>query len=491
MPDEDIPVLIVGDSLVGLSSSLFLAWHGIQSLVIERHPGTAIHPRAGVFNQRTLEIYRTVGLEGEIVRRASEEFVQDGAIIAVDKLAGKELAYFLPSLNEGVRDVSPSERLYCTQSVLEPILLKHAKKLGAQMQFNAEVISFECIDDGIRAVIKDNDSGKERVIRSRYMIGADGNRSPVREQLGIAMHGHGTFANSATIYFRADIRPILGDRPWSIIYVTNDKLKGFMRLFESGGLSGFLAVNAVMGPEGKVDDVAEEATDEQRCVEMVRDAIGVPDLDVEIVVVQPWKATADVADHFHEGPIFLAGDAAHVMPPTGGFGGNTGVADAHNIAWKLALVLKGLAGPELLSTYEPERRPAGMLAVEQAYTRYVLRMDPSLGDHDIQEEIDDLRIELGYCYNSTAIYKDGYDVAEVHEHPRESKANPGTRAPHLFLEHNGKQISSLDLFAKNFVILTVPDGKEWCQAARNVAEDFNIEIDTYCVGGNSGLTVSG
>lgn len=399
MQDEEIPVLIVGGSLVGLSTSLFLAWHGVPSLVVERHPDTAIHPRAGLFHQRTLEIYRTVGLEGEIVRKANEEFVQDGAIIAVDNLAGKELAYFLSSLNEGVRDVSPSTRMYCTQSVLEPILRKHAEQMGARTQFNTELISFECVDDDIQAVIKEIDNGKESIVRARYMVAADGNRSPVREQLGIPMHGHGTFAKSTTIYFRAGIRPILGDRPCSIIYVTNDKLKGFMRLFESSGLSGFLAVNVLMGPQGKVDDVA----------------------------------------------------------------------DAHNIAWKLAFVLKGLAGPELLSTYEPERRPASTLAVEQAYTRYVKRMDPSLGDHDIQEEVDDLQIELGYCYHSSAICNHGYDVTDVHEHPRASKARPGTRAPHMFLEKNGKQISSLDLFGRNFVLLAGRDGHAWCQAARMVS----------------------
>ncbi|MGH8629305.1 MAG: FAD-dependent monooxygenase, partial [Burkholderiales bacterium] len=424
MPIEDTPVLIGGGSLVGLSTALFLGWHGIPSLVVERHRGTAIHPRAALFNQRTLEIYRTVGLEEEIMRRAGDEFMQDGAVMAVETLAGKELAYFLPSLNEGVRDVSPSVRLYCTQNILEPILRRRAEELGAKMAFHSEVVSFEIEDGGVTGRVRDRDTGLEHSVRARYLVGANGNRSPVRERLGINMLGRGTFSNSATIYFRADIRPVLRNRPLSIIYVTNSRLKGFMR-FEANGQSGFLAVNAIFGPDGKVSDVAADA-DEAGCVQMVRDAIGVPDLDVEIVVMQPWKAEADVAERFQHGPVFLAGDAAHTMPPTSGFGGNTGVHDAHNLAWKLALVLKGVAGPGLLEIYDTKRRPAGKFTAEQAYTRYVKRTDPSLGEHDIAPQQDDLAVELGYRYRSAAIYPAEQQDNGVHGHPRESRAMPGT-----------------------------------------------------------------
>ena len=484
MHDEEIPVLIAGGSLVGLSTALFLGWHGIPSLVIERHPGTAIHPRAAMFNQRTLEIYRSVGLEEEIVRRANEEFMQDGAIMAVETLAGRELAWFLPTLNHGVQDVSPCLRVYCTQNVLEPILRRRAEALGARTQFSSEVTSFEVMEGDVRAIVKDCADGRERSVRARYLVGADGNRSPVRERLGIAMAGRGTFSNSATIYFRADIRAALRGRPLSIIYVNNAKLRGFMR-FESSGLSGFLAVNAVFGPDGKVSDVAADA-DEARCAQLVREAIGEPGLDVEIVVMQPWKAAADVAGRFRHGPVFLAGDAAHTMPPTGGFGGNTGVQDAHNLAWKLALVLKGIAGPGLLETYDAERRPAGRLAVEQAYTRYVKRTDPSLGEHDIQAQEDDLCVELGYCYHSPAICPLGQDGREAHCHPRAAHAKPGTRAPHILLERAGRAISTLDLFGRNFVLLIGPQGEGWLGAARRASLQYGLPLDAWRVDADLG-----
>jgi hypothetical protein len=177
---------------------------------------------------------------------------------------------------------------------------------------------------------------------------------------------------------------------------------------------------------------------------------------VTIEDVMPWQSTADVADRFQAGRVFLAGDAAHVMPPYGGFGGNTGIADAHNLAWKLALVVNGKAGPELLSTYEPERRPVAAFTVEQAYTRYVTRSAQYLSNGGMQKAENDLNIELGYCYRSSAIIAESDSDERAHENPRESKGRPGTRAPHLFLERDGKRISTLDLFGGNFVLLAGP-----------------------------------
>lgn len=477
MRAQQVPVLIAGGSLVGLSAALFLGWHGVRSLVVERHRGTAIHPRAAMFNQRTLELYRSVGLESEISRRAGEEFLQDGAIMAVETLAGRELAWFLSSLNEGVHDVSPCLRTYCTQNVLEPILRRRAEELGAETAFYSELVSFEQDAGGVNARVRDRETGAEREIRARWLIGADGNRSPVREALGIGMSGHGTFSNSATIYFRADVRMALRERPLSIIYVNNDRLRGFMR-FEAHGRSGFLAVNAATGAGGKISDVAAEA-DEARCIELVRAAIGVPDLPVEIVVMQPWKAAADVADRFGRGRVFIAGDAAHTMPPTGGFNGNTGVHDAHNLAWKMAAVLNGCAGAELLDSYEPERRPAGRLAAEQAYTRYVKRTDPSLGEHDVQPQIDDLCIELGYRYRSAAICPVEQHGTGDHVHPREARGMPGTRAPHLVLA-DGR--STLDLYGRNFVLLAGRDGSAWQNAATQVAAQLRLPLEACRAG---------
>ena len=149
-----------------------------------------------------------------------------------------------------------------------------------------------------------------------------------------------------------------------------------------------------------------------------------PDAKVEIEDIANWHAVAEVAERFQDGRVFLVGDAAHVMPPMGGFGGNTGVQDAHNLAWKIALVLKGLAGPDLLSTYNTERQPIGELAIQQAYTRYVLRVVPERGKETAQPIIDDLSMEIGYGYHSRAIAAEPGSGGALYENPRQSRRCP-------------------------------------------------------------------
>jgi 2-polyprenyl-6-methoxyphenol hydroxylase-like FAD-dependent oxidoreductase len=345
---RETPVLIVGGSLVGMSTALLLAHHGIRALAVEHHRGTAIHPRAAQISQRTMEIFRTVGIEQIVRRRSDEQFVQDGAIMAVETLAGKELAWFISNLNEGVRDISPTERVFISQSLLEPLLKTRAEELGAELRFATDMVSFNQDADGVTAVIRHRDTGETETIRAQYMVAADGAHSRVREQLGIRMRGRGAFSNCVTSYFRANVAPLLRGRNLSVIYVSNPTLRGFFR-FEKPFDSGFLAVMALGDPKNPNTDVSTGLT-EKRCLELIHAALGDDSVRVTIENVMPWKAEADVADSFRAGRIFLAGDSAHVMPPNGGFGGNTGVQDAHNLAWKLALVFRGAARDSLLST---------------------------------------------------------------------------------------------------------------------------------------------
>jgi 2-polyprenyl-6-methoxyphenol hydroxylase-like FAD-dependent oxidoreductase len=480
MSDIEVPVLIVGGSLVGMSTALLLGHHGIPSLVVEHHRGTAIHPRAAMITQRTMEVFRTVGVEQIVVRKSDEQFVQDGAIMAVETLAGKELAWFIANLNEGVRDVSPSSRIFITQSLLEPLLKSRAEELGAQLRFATELVSFEEDSGGITAQIRERDSGKVSNARARYMIAADGSHSQIRERLGIRMLGHGVFSKSITIYFRGDVSALLRGRSLSVIYVVNSKLSGFFRI-EKPFTSGFLAVHWLGDPKNPVTDVSRGLTDE-RCLEMLREGLGTDEVPVTVENVMQWDAMADTAERFQQGRIFLAGDAAHVMPPSGGFGGNTGVQDAHNIAWKLAAVLKGIAGVGLLSTYDPERRPAAAFTVEQAYSRYVTRSAPYLRSENMQVIANDLNIELGYCYHSSAVIPDEDDKDIGHDNPRETKGRPGTRAPHIFLERGGETISSLDLFGGNFVLLAGADGDTWKESGRGAAKQLGLSLDCYQVG---------
>ena len=361
-------------------------------------------PRAAHFHVRTLELFRSAGIHEEVVRQSEREFLPEGAIISMDSLAGRKLADIIPSLNVGVDDtLSPCRRLFVTQPGLEPILRRRAERSGARVLEGCEVVDVEQDADGVTVVVRDVDSDTTHTRHARYLVAADGAHSTVRERLGIPVDGRGAFSNSITIYFTADLSAQMGGKALSVIYINNPVFGGFFRLAKDCQ-SGFLAVNTVGDPDSD-PNVANAARDtsESRLIELVRAGAGVPDLEVRIDGVARWRATSDVAQRYHDGRVFLAGDAAHLMPPNGGFGGNTGIADAYDIAWKLALVIKGVAAPELLSTYDTERRPVGAMTVEQAYSRYVTRTATYLGATDYQPIVPDLEIELGYIYRSATI----------------------------------------------------------------------------------------
>jgi 2-polyprenyl-6-methoxyphenol hydroxylase-like FAD-dependent oxidoreductase len=470
LPAED--VLIVGGSLVGLSAACFLAHHGVRPLVVEKHAGTSIHPRAGYFHIGTLEAYRRIGLEPAILEASYEQFGPDGGINLVESLAGRELARFVPSINAGIEPYSPSKRFFMTQQCLEPLLLGRAKELGARLSYRSELIGFAQDADGVTAEVRDLDSGETHTIRAKYMIAADGWRSPVREALGIGMAGPGHLSDSITIYFKADCARFLEERPMGVIYVLNADQRGFFR-FEAGGKRGFLVVNTLgdLSLPGATDVAGD--TSVERCIALVRSAVGVPDLAVEIEDVAIWKATAECATAFRKDRVFIAGDAAHVVPPTGGFGGNTGVQDAANLGWKLALVLQGKADASLLDSYEQERIPTAQLLVQQAYTRYIRRVTPEWIDADTPELRDELTLEIGPFYRSNAVVDGRKPDDPACMHPDAIRGRAGARVPHAWLE-DGR--STQDVAAKEMTWVLGPDASgEGVRLSAETARTCGIE----------------
>jgi 2-polyprenyl-6-methoxyphenol hydroxylase-like FAD-dependent oxidoreductase len=479
--DIEVPVLIVGGSMVGMSTALLLGHHGVRSLVVEHHRGTAIHPRAASVTQRTMEIFRSVGIEQTVRTKSEAQFVQDAGVVGAETLAGGATAHYIANFNDGIRDLSPTVRVFLSQNALEPTLKESAESHGAEMRFATECVSIEQDAAGVSAVIRHRDSGESQTVRAQYLIAADGAHSRIRQQLGVRMLGHGSFSKSVTIYFRANLRSFLEGKLWAVVYANHPQLRGFFR-FEKPFESAFLVVNTTGDAARPNVNVSDGFTTES-ALEMVRTAIGVADIPVTIENVMHWRATADTAERFRVGRIFIAGDAAHVMPPTGGWGGNTGVQDAHNLAWKFALVLQGIAGEDLLSTYEAERHPVAELTVEQAYTRYVLRTDPSMPRDNMQAPVNDLDIELGYVYRSPGVIAEGADTP-LHLNPRESRGLPGTRAPHYWLLRDGQQVSTLDLFARNFTLLAATDGQPWCESAIRAAKDSGLPLTVLRLGLN-------
>jgi 2-polyprenyl-6-methoxyphenol hydroxylase-like FAD-dependent oxidoreductase len=481
--DEEAPVLIAGGGLVGLSTAMFLAQQGVASIALERLRGGSPVPRAAHFHMRTLELFRQAGIEDEVKRTSEEEFLPEGAIIAMDSLAGRKLADIIGSLNAGVEAVSPCRRLFITQPGLEPILRRRARQAGATVLEGHEVVDVEQDASGVTVRAREVDTGHERTLRGNYLLGADGAHSRVRELLGIPVDGRGVFSNSITIYFEADLTPQMLGKPISVIYINNPAFGGFFRLAKDCR-SGFLAVNTIGDPKTN-PDVANAARDtsEQRLVELVRIGAGVPDLAVRITGLARWRATSDVARQYQVGRVYLAGDAAHLMPPNGGFGGNTGIHDAHNLAWKLAAVLRGLAKPALLDSYEAERKPVGKFTVEQAYTRYVTRTATYLGATDFQPLAPDFNIELGYLYHSSAIVDATDSDHQLHGDPVENGARAGARAPHVWLQKDGQLVSTLDLFGRGFVVLTAARDDTWPAAVHAVAQAKpGLELECQRIG---------
>src|SRR3954462_5356192 len=449
MTEEEIPVLIVGGSLVGLTTAMLLGHHGVPSLSIERHAGTAIHPRAGHFQLRTMETLRMMGLEERVRTKSLETYSATGGIIAVESLAGRELATYVKELNEGVEGFSPTVRVFINQDALEPLIRERALELGATLRNRAEVGAHDQDAEGATAAVRDVDSGDETTVRARYVVAADGSRSPTRGRLGIGMRGHPELSRSITVYFKADCSDLLRDRNQGVIYVHNPELRGFFRIDRSGG-TGFLVINSV-GADVTQDSAVDvqSGLTEERALGYLRTAIGT-DMPMELVDVARWQAEATCAERLREGRVFLAGDAAHVVPPNGGFGGNMGVQDALNLAWKLAAVIKGEAGPALLDRYEAERLPLCQLTVQQAYTRYATRVVPERGTEGVQPPVPDINLEIGLVMRSAAILSDGDDDRALHLSPADLDGRPGTRAPHLVLP-DGR--STLALFGSQFVLL--------------------------------------
>jgi 2-polyprenyl-6-methoxyphenol hydroxylase-like FAD-dependent oxidoreductase len=479
----DIPVLIVGGGLVGLSTAMFLAQHGVASVAIERLRGVSALPRAAHFHLRTLELFRSAGVEDDVRRQSEREFTPEGAIVALESLAGKQIAAFIPSLNEGVEALSPTRRLFITQPGLEPILRARAEQAGAKVMDGTELVALAQDGDGVTATVRDVDSGAEQKLRAKYVVGADGPHSKTRELLGIPFDGRGVFSNSITIYFHADVARLMTGRNMSVMYIINPALSGFIRL-DKDNQSGFLVVNTVGDTSRPETADAAADTSAKRLLELVHAGIGTSDIAVKIDGVARWRAVSDVARRFDEGRVFIAGDAAHVMPPNGGFGGNTGICDAHNLAWKLAFVLNGHAGAGLLASYNLERQPVGKFTVEQAYTRYVTRTAPYLGATDYEPQANDFNIELGYLYHSPAVVAEEASPA-LHEDPRVSAGRPGSRAAHVWIEKAGRRLSTLDLFGTDFVLLAAASGADWIAAAHRAVKHFaGVPFAAYRFGGD-------
>jgi len=473
----------VGGGPVGLTASILLSRFGVPSRLVERHPGTSVHPKARGINARTMEIYHQCGI-AQAIRDAGLPRDRVRFIVWARTLAGEELERRIPWRSGPQSEaVSPVQNCLCAQDDLEPVLRAAAECLApSQIRFGAELTSFQQDAGGVTATTTDRATGAETRVRAQYLIAADGAQSHIRRTLGIPMIGREAVYESVNILLRADLTPWTAHRPAALYFIEHPRLKATFLTINGVDRWGFLANSLAAYGLAAADFTPE------RSIELIRLAAGVPDLPVQILGIAPWTAAAHVAAHYSDGRIFLAGDAAHEMPPTGGFGLNTGVQDVHNLAWKLAAVLQGWAAPSLLETYDAERRPVGRMITEQSLANSISmgRLADRTPGHTLArpEFLNEQGMIFGASYGSAAVVPDGTPPPALANPVTDyvPSARPGSRAPHAWLGRRGARLSTVDLFGRGFVLLAGHRGAPWCEAAQKISDASRLPLEAFVVG---------
>jgi len=466
-------VLIVGAGPVGLALAIELGLRAVRCVVIEQHDRVGYNPRAKLTNVRSREILRRWGIADELRRASSLPPDYPADIVFATRLNGFELARFENAFHcaPDRNDLYSESAQWVPQFILEEVLRQRAASLAAvELRFDCRLDGFVQDDDGVTVEISDLKAGARGTVRARYLVGADGARSTVRDALEIGMTGKGALATNLNVIFRAPTLAGMHGMGLAIQYwMVNTELPSYLGPMDGRGLWFLIAPRLPGGLDPGTMDAAE----------VVQRSCGLR-FDLEIVHADPWTAYHLIADRYIAGRVFLAGDACHLHPPSGGHGMNMGIADALDLGWKLAATLQGWGGPRLLDTYEWERRPVHRRVMDEALENYALVGDvlaregieqsgPSgdrariaAGQLILQGKLQEFRslgLVLGYRYRDTPII-----IPESSEPPREQvtgyepSAHPGCLAPH-FWQADGTSL--YDHFGPGYTLLT--DGK----AARN------------------------
>lgn len=520
----DVPVLIVGGGGAGLTSSMLLSQLGVETLLVSALPTTSVLPKAHVLNQRAMEVLTDVGVADEIYRRGTPaEQMRYSAYYAglagPDPIYGRQLGR-MESWGAGGLDLDWAAASACRQTNLpqirlEPILKARAEALApGRVRFNTELVDLEQDAGGVTAMVRDKAAGTDTLVRARYVLACDGGRT-IGRRLGVELQGTRDVMRIVSIYMSADLSCWARDPDVLIRWLWVPQ-------------RGTLATLVPMGPDHWGPDSEEwvfhlnyenddtRALDDAQVIADMKEALGLPMLDAKVHVVSRWAFEAILADRFQVGRVFMVGDAAHRHPPTGGLGLTSAIHDAQNLCWKVAAVLAGHAGEELLTTYEAERRPVdgrnvqrsmenGMHHVVVGEAMGFLRgqdaeanlagLRRALGD--APEDASDRRralaaiasqsmefrehnVEYGYAYESRAVVGDGTPPPVLPDEIRMyvPGTRPGAPLPHAELEDlDGARLPMMSLVRPGeFLLIAGEEGRPWCEAARLVAETARIPL---------------
>jgi len=527
---EEVPVLVVGGGGAGLTASMLLARMGVEHLLINARAETSDLPKAHVLNQRAMEILEDVGAAEEIARRGTP--AQNMAATAFyagfagpSDEYGRRLArlecWGAGGADENWRSASPWIQQNLPQIRLEPILRRRAEELSpGRIRFHHELLGLEQDENGVSAHVRDHDAGREYTIRSQYLIGADGGRR-IAAEVGVEYQGLGIVAQTATLHVSADFSRWAPDADVLIRWIFSPQ-------------SGVVVVMVPMGPERWGPDSEEwvihlnypvddpRAQSDEKVEADVRSAMGIGEHPMRIHKITRWSVDAVMASSFSVGRVHLVGDAAHRHPPTGGLGLTSAIHDAGNLCWKLAAVLQGHAAPELLETYEPERRSSdernAQRSLENAVNHFTIAASIGVSHENSEQqnlanlrrlwsgrrqdaeqrsavlramraqsmEFSELNVELGYRYESSALVDDGSPLPDPVDPVRvyEPSTRPGAPLPHAWIDdENGGRRPIKDLVGPGrFLLIAGEGGESWCEAARSIAEAAGLPLDAVRIG---------
>ena len=517
-------VLIVGSGPAGSAAALALSTYGIRNMVVTKYRWLADTPRAHITNQRTMEVLRDLGVEDEVNEKRSHQNLMANNVFCTS-LAGEEVGRLHSWGNHPARMAdytlaSPTTICDVPQDLMEPILFGNACKRGTRGRFDTEYLSLVQDADGVTATVRDRLSGEDYQIRAKYLIGADGGRSVVAEDIGLPMKGKMGVGGSMNIVFEADLSRFVAHRPSVLYWVLQPGAN-------IGGIG--MGVIRMVRPWNKwlviwgydINDKPPEMN-ETVAIDVARNLIGDQTIEIKVESYSLWTVNHMYALSNTRGRVFCMGDAVHRHPPSNGLGSNTSIQDAFNLAWKLAYVLKGKAGPSLLETYDAERSPIAAQIVERANKSIgefgpifdslglLSTTDPGQMKRNMEArkaatpeaatqrealrhaiafksyEFNCHGVEMNQRYASGAVVPDGTPEPEFtrdRELYYHATTWPGARLPHLWLERQGKKVSTLDLAGQGrFTLLTGIGGEAWAEAAAAIARDHDLDIAAFVIG---------